>query len=207
MIQLDSRLKRLILVLAAVAGMANAAQAQNIAIDATNFPNENFRNHVSSTYDTNSDGSLSTEEIAAVTTINVSNKNIANLKGIEHFTALTQLNCGSNQLTTLDLSKNTTLTRLDCSSNQLTMLDLSKNTALTWLYCDSNQLTTLDLSKNTALTRLTCYRNRLTTLDVSANTALTDLDCEGNQLTTLDVSKNTALTDLSCDNNQLTTLR
>ena len=36
--------------------------------------------------------------------------------------------------------------------NQLTTLDVSKNTALTDLDCDNNQLTTLDVSKNTALT-------------------------------------------------------
>ena len=206
MIQLDSRLKHLILVLAAVTGMANAAQAQGIAIDATNFPDEKFRNHVSSTYDTNSDGSLSDEEIAAVTTINVSNKNIANLKGIEHFTALTELQCRENQLTTLDVSANTALTTLYCQYNQLTTLDVSKNTALMTLYCFSNKLTTLDLSANTALMNLSCNINQLTTLDLSANTALKMLYCSYGQLTTLDVSANTALTLLYCGSNQLTTL-
>ena len=101
------------LVLAAVAGMANAAQAQGIEINETNFPDPNFRAYVSdATIDKNTDGKLSEDEITAVTIINVTGENIAELKGIEHFTALTQLNCGSNQLTTLDLSKNTALTRL-----------------------------------------------------------------------------------------------
>ena len=73
------------LVLAAVAGMANAAQAQDIEINDTNFPNENFRTHVKQ-YDTDSDGSLSDKEIAAVTSIDVSTQTITDLKGIEHFT-------------------------------------------------------------------------------------------------------------------------
>jgi len=95
---------------------------------------------------------------------------------------------------------------LDCGNNQLTTLDVSANVALTNLYCHYNQLTTLDVSANTTVTVLWCNNNQLTTLDVSANTALTDLLCRNNQLTTLDVSANTALLYLKCNSNQLTTL-
>ena len=119
---------------------------------------------------------------------------------------VTVLFCSENQLTTLDVSKNTALTKLACDTNQLTALDVSKNTALTILDCTYNQLTALDLSQNTALTWLNCYNNQLTALDVSQNTALTSLDCDTNQLTALDVSQNTALTDLNCYDNQLTAL-
>ena len=157
---LRRRLQRLMLVLAAVAGMANVAQAQGIAIDATNFPDVNFRTHVKQ-YDTDSDGSLGSDEIAAVKTIKVSIKNIADLKGIEHFTALTELLCPYNQLTTLDVSANTALTLLNCEYNQLTALDVSKNTALKALYCYRNQLTALDVSANTALTKLACFSNQI----------------------------------------------
>ena len=119
---------------------------------------------------------------------------------------VTFLDCFNNQLTALDVSKNTALTKLVCSNNQLTALDVSKNTALRELECCSNQLTALDVSQNTALTSIDCYCNHLTTLDVSKNTVLTKLDCHNNQLTALDVSKNTALTSLGCAYNQLTTL-
>ena len=182
-----------------------AVQSAGVAIDDTNFPDANFRTIVEH-YDTNKDSSLSDTEIAAVEAIDCYDKGISNLKGIEYFTALRSLSCGRNQLTALDVSKNTALTYLHCSYNQLTSLDVSKNTALTKLYCYNNQLTSLDVSKNTALTDLDCDINQLTSLDVSKNTALTYLRCNDNQLTSLDVSKNTALTKLSCDNNQLTSL-
>ena len=100
----------------------------------------------------------------------------------------------------MDVSKNTALTELDCRSNQLTKLDVSKNTVLTTLYCWDNQLTKLDVSKNTALTDLACYNNQLTSLDVSKNTALTYLDCDNNQLTSLDIS-NTNTDNLTCRDN------
>ncbi|MDR2465980.1 MAG: Ig-like domain-containing protein [Prevotellaceae bacterium] len=119
---------------------------------------------------------------------------------------ITYFACWNNQLTSLDVSKNTELMRLRCDGNQLTALDVSKNTALTQLYCYDNQLTALDVSKNTALTALSCHNNQLTALDVSKNTALTGLGCSYNQLTALDVSKNTELTKLYCYTNKLTAL-
>ena len=199
-----------------------------IAIDATNFPDENFRSVVAGTsIDKDADGKLSEEEIAAVMGLDVKKKNIASLKGIEFFTALTKLDCGANQLTSLDVSKNTALKELNCSNNQLTSLyvnantameDLScnnnqlkslnvkNNTALKWLNCSGNQLTSLNVDNNTALTSLSCYNNQLKSLDVRYNTALTKLLCNDNQLTTLDMWKNTAMEELFCENNQLTTL-
>ncbi|GHU90210.1 hypothetical protein FACS1894202_09640 [Clostridia bacterium] len=145
-------------------------------------------------------------DVSGITKLIVNNKQISSLNGIEYFTALKQLECYANQLTTLDLSQNTALTNLTCDANQLTTLNVSKNTALQSLGCSNNQLTTLDVSKNTALIVLHCQDNQLTTLDVSKNTALTNLECGYNKLTTLDVSKNTALEWLYCNNNRLTTL-
>ena len=119
---------------------------------------------------------------------------------------LNALDCSWNQLTALDVSKNTALTELDCSQNQLTALNVSKNAALTELDCSQNQLTALDVSHNTVLTKLACSQNQLTALDISHNTALTELNCESNQLTSLNVSGCTALTELDCYSNQLTAL-
>ena len=171
-----------------------------------NFEDDNFKAYCVQYFDTNGDREISYEEAEMVSVISCNDKGITSLKGIQYFTALTNLYCSENQLTTLDVRNNTALTVLSCHSNQLTTLDVSNNTALKDLYCYNNQLTTLNVSKNTALTILSCKSNQLTTLDVSKNTALLSLSCYSNQLTTLDVSKNTALTVLSCYSNQLATL-
>ena len=118
--------------------------------------------------------------------------------------ALTELDCGETELTSLDVSKCTALTVLDCSYSQLTSLDVSKCTALTYLSCGYNELTSLDVSKNTALVVLYCGATQLTSLDVSKCTALTALACYRNQLTSLDVSKNTALQEIECEGNEFT---
>ncbi len=74
------------------------------------------------------------------------------------------------------------ITELDCSNNELTALDVSKNTGLKSLYCRNNQLTTLDVSKNTALRIFWPDINQLTLLDISKNSKLNTLFCGANQL-------------------------
>jgi Leucine-rich repeat (LRR) protein len=152
------------------------------------------------------DGFVLTENINIVTTLDVYGKSISDLTGIQHFTALTQLNCSNNQLTSLDVTKHTVLSRLHCSNNQLTSINVAQNTALSRLHCDNNQLTSLDVTQDTVLIRLNCGLNQLTSLDVSHNTALDGLNCYNNQLTSLDVSQNTSLAFLDCSNNQLSCL-
>ena len=183
------------------------AAPEDVAIDATNFPDENFRKYVKDNFDKNpADDALSQTEIDAVTKIDVSKKKIKDLKGVEFFKKLTWFNCEGNQLMSLDVSHNTALTTLVCSSNQLTSLDVSHNTALDDLLADNNKITTLNVSKNTALYRLIVDRNKLTTLDVSNNPALKYLNLSFNELTTLDVSNNLALELLDLSINKLTTL-
>ena len=181
------------------------ATAQDIAINDANFPDANFRKYLLE-QDYGADGVITETEMNRITSISVDGKNISSLKGIEHFAALRILSCINNQLTALDVSKNTALTILQCPDNQLTSLDVSQNTALTFFSCYGNQLTSLDVSQNTVLTSLQCGYNPLTSLDVSQNTALTSFSCYGAQLTSLDVSQNTALTSLQCQSNYLTTL-
>ena len=197
-----------------------------IKIDYTTFPDEKFRSWVVTNCDNERDWILrSSEKLRS--TINVNEKNISDLKGIEHFLYLTELNCNKNKLTSIDLSKNTKLKKLDCSENQLTSLDVSKNlaleelnfatnqltsinvtklTSLKTLDCGENQLSSINVSMNTALVELSCYDNQLSSLDISKNTALQVVWCFDNQLTSLDVSKNTAMKDLWCYDNRLTSL-
>ena len=168
------------------------AEGTSVAINGANFPDANFRAYVSENFDENKDDTLSAKEIANVTTIDCHNMDIESLKGIEHFTELTLLNCFWNYLTELDVRNNTELTELNCCYNGLTTLDVSKNKKLENLNCCCNYLTALDVRNNTALKELDCHFNKLTKLDVSENKALTSLVCYRNSLTSLDIS-NTAI--------------
>ena len=168
-------------------------------------PDETFREYLKK-FDTNGDNTLTPAERYAVTEIDVGKKNISSLVGIQFFPNLEKLYCYDNQLTELDVSKNTALVYLDCYGNKLTSLDVSKNTNLIRLSCFENQLTELDVRQNAALEYLYCYENQLTELDVRQNAKLVNLYCNQNQLTELDVRKNTQLQKLYCYSNQLTEL-
>ena len=177
-----------------------------VYITDANVPDKTFREYLLKQFDKDGNGVLTPAERYAVTEIDVENKYISNLSGLQFFPNLKVLNCSHNRLTKLDVSKNTVLQELVCWENQLTSLDVSQNTALQELACFENQLTSLDVSQNPALQKLNCGHNRLTSLDVSKNTELTYLKCSYNRLTELDVSKNTELTYLDCGYNRLTEL-
>ena len=168
----------------------------SVSINTSTFPDAVFRQWVLDNI-TGGSTTLTDAQIASCTTINIYGKGIANLKGIEYFTALAHLYCYQNQLTSLDVSKNTTLITLFCYQNQLTSLDVSKNTNLGTLYCDDNPLTSLDVSKNTKLSQLYCRNCHLRSLDVSKND-LHHLWAQGNHLTSMDVSNNTMIIDDYC---------
>ena len=173
--------KRLLLLTMLVCTMMQ--MRADVAINGINFPDENFRNYLQSVW-YGLDGVITDAEIPRITNIGVYNKGIQSMKGIEYFTALTQLIYYESEpcLTSLDISKNTALTFLSCGGTLMTSIDLSKNTALKSLYLDSNQLTSLNLSQNTELTTLTCFNNQLTSLDLSHNMALERIDCYKNNI-------------------------
>ena len=198
---------------------ALAAGAGDVAIDATNFPDEDFREYLkTATYydsstgmhkkiDENGDKTLSLTERMKVTRIDVSSLNVHNLKGIEHFPELSELKCENRHISKLDLSQNTKLVYLYCKNNELTQLDLSKNPNITILDCSDNKLDKLDVSHQN-LESLYCSNNNLDELNVKNSEKLRVLTCTGNQLTKLDVDvahkKN--LETLSCGNNKLESL-
>ena len=210
---MKKKLLSILLCLVMVVGLLPTAAfaAGSVEINETNFPDAKFRSFVKENLDKNNDGILDAGEIAAVKMIEANKMGIKSLEGVGFFTALETLKCWDNELTGLDLSKNTALKNLQCSNSKLQSLDLSQNPNLTQLYCGRNPLTTLDLSKNAKLKVLNCSgfanrRTKLTELDLSQNTALESLDCSINELKQLNVSGCTALKKLSCSSNQLTTL-
>jgi len=132
-------------------GIFSVVAFADVDVNVTNFPDDNFRAYVSGLVSGRS--VITNAEIAAVTIIDVSGKSISNLKGIELFTALVELNCSDNRLTSLDLSNNLDLEVLEASSSELTSINITQNSKLKTLFCSGNRLTYLDLSNKPVLTR------------------------------------------------------
>ena len=189
-----------------IPGMALNADS-SVEINKTNFPDANFRTFVSKSFDKDKDGKLSLAEIKAVDEISCSSEKIKSFKGIEFFTDVETIDCFDNEISELDLSKNTKLKKLRCSDNEIDELDLSGTPELTELDCGSNDLTSLNLAKNTKLEDLKCdYNELLDNLDISKNTKLTYLDCYDCDLHSLDLKNNPKLDTLIAGHNYLTSI-
>lgn len=163
-----------------------AMQAQIV-----NIPDANFKAALvaNNNINTNGDSEIQLNEATAYNgSIYCPGQGITNLTGIEAFINLTELHCGFNSITTLNLAQNNALTSLNCMFNQLTSLNISNLTLLNELVCTGNQLNTLNVSNNTALVHLFCGANQLAgMLDLSSHSSLVSLNCYNNQLTGLNV--------------------
>ena len=178
----------------------------SLPINEKNFPDANFRKYIKGNIAGGRDV-LTVEERSKVKIININKKDISDLKGIEAFPNLTELDCGNNSIQKLDLRQNPMLITLKCNKNQLTQLDLSKNPDIDYLNCSENQLEQLDVS-HLKLEYLYCSHNDLEQLDVKNSKWLRELDCSWNRLTGLDVdvTHKPNLIRVECQNNKLTSL-
>ena len=113
------------------------------------------------------DGLVITANISSLAALNVGNRGISSLTGIEDFTSLEILKCDSNNITGLDLSLNTELTEVLCYNNQLTSLNLTGLASLKDLIVKWNYLSSLDVSSNIVLRNLSARNNNLSCIQVN----------------------------------------
>lgn len=193
--------------------------AQNETISKTD-DNENLISALTSigigTTDSQGNLIITQEEINETTRLELKNKQLTSLEGLDCFVNLTLLNCSQNQLTEIDGSKlPEKLTQLNCSGNKLEKFDISTLKELTYLDCSGCFNTqsrssfnngTLDLSNHPNLEYLFCNENGLQTLNIIQTPKLKELSCYDNNLTELDLSKNTMLYYLRCFNNNIIAL-
>ena len=177
------------------------ASAQYVTI-----PDTIFRNYLKSQYplcfNSNKQMNTACSAIVNATTLDVENKNIYNLAGIQYFTSLKSLNCSNNNLVDLP-SLPASLTNLYCSTNQLISLPQFPD-SLGNIDCSFNQLTSLPTIPASLNNGLICNYNRLTSIPTLPD-SMGVFYCDHNQLTSLP-SLPVNLIYFTCDNNQLTVL-
>ena len=152
-------------------------KAMKVALNATNFPDEDFREYICHEFDSDyyegetgffgepAIHGLTQQEINACTTMNTRNYHyIANLKGIEWFTQLSELDLSYNEmLMKLELSSLPSLTKLVFTqTTAISQLTLSNLPNLTTLDCYTNvSLNKIRLSNVPNLNYILCDRNHL----------------------------------------------
>lgn len=171
----------------------------------TYVPDDNFEQAlIDLGYDDVLDDYVLTSIINIVDSLEIIDKGITDLTGIEDFISLVylktsdgvldfQVNENGNQISSIDVSNNIKLEYLDLGENKLKTLDISKNPNLVYLEIHFNEITTLDLSFNPKLEVLSAGYNQLETIDISKNPNLINFQFFNNQLTNLDISNNSKL--------------
>jgi len=162
-------------------------------------------------YDDELDDYVTTQNIDAVTTLEIGWKGISDLTGIEDFQNLIYLDVRSNQLNSINISSNVSLETLLISTtllptqdyNQISYIELSNNINLKRLEIRDNNLSEIDLSNNTNLEELhignyhSYEGNNISSIDLSQNTELRIFSIGMTNLNTIDLSNNNLLTKLN----------
>jgi Leucine-rich repeat (LRR) protein len=175
------------------------------AVHAQNIPDANFAAAIRAVCPlciTASPSNNLTATAATTTSLDVSNKTISNLTGINGFTNLRTLNCSQNQLTSLPALP-TTLTNLNCGINQLASLP-TLPAGLQILTCYVNALTSLPTLPN-VLDQLYAQANRLTTLPAFPN-SLRFADFSSNLIINVSSITGSSLRNLYLNQNSITML-
>ncbi len=131
-----------------------------------------------------------------ITILDVSNKNISDLTGIEGFVNLETLTANKNNLTNVNISNNVKLKILNLDENKIANIDLTNNIQLEEIMLYNNDLSTINLSQNTLLKILDLDTNNLTSIDISNNLLLELLDIKTNPIAILNVNQNIRLKSL-----------
>ena len=169
-----------------------------VAINEINFPDPAFRSYIQSEVMGNSSASMLTDaKISSTKSIDIPSLNIANLKGIEYFTALRSLYCSDNNLTSLDVSNNTELIQLECEDTPITTINASgcRKLETVLIYNNNPLLTDIDLS-NTGVINADELSPTLKNINMSGCLSLEYIVGDFPDLVTLDVSDCVKLTEI-----------
>ena len=156
----------------------------------TYIPDNNFEQAlIELGYDNILDDSVYTSNISSIGELDISNKNISDLTGIQDFIFLHHLECNDNQLYSLDISC-PMIEYLDCDNNLIYELNIESSNLIE-LYCSNNPLTFFSGEIFPLLTILEIYNTEIYSIDLSQNLLLNWLSIGSNpNLFDLDLSNN-----------------
>lgn len=181
-------------------------EEENQTGNGTAIPDANFEAYLESINLGNgiaNDGFVDSDKIAVVTALTIENLSIADIKGIQDFTALQELNAKNNQISQVDFSNNSELEILLLADNQISTIDVSNNLKLRSLDIGANNLTEIDVHLLKDLELLSVYNNQLTEINIFSNDKLTVFVANNNQIKSIDFRENPSLFQIDLENNQL----
>jgi hypothetical protein len=148
------------------------------------------------------DGRILTSAITTLENLDLNNKEISDLTGIQNFTNLKALNASENNLRFIYLSKNTKLEELVVNANNLLAVNLIFQNQLTTFNGTNNSCKSINLSNPTAIEELRLSNNKLFGgFDLSSFTKLRVLALENNEITKIKLPNITSINEFSIGGN------
>lgn len=182
---------------------ANTSYAtMDVPIDENNFPDEVFRDYVKK-FDTNHNGILSRDERNSTKSIKISDKKIADIKGIEFFQYLEEIYVPESNIAKVDITKNYNLTDITIRDAPLEKIDVSNLVKLTALSISGTRVQKLDLSNNVNLERLSISETKIHELNLNNALHLDYLNIANTCINGLDLTNHYAVSITSSANNNL----
>ncbi len=158
-------------------------------------------------------GYITSSDVPNITSLDVSNKNISSIVGIQWFSDLKTLDCSKNNITSFNISMLSKLQTFNCSYNKVSTIYSTFPSSLTNINLFSNNLTSFPTLPS-GIQNFDCGQNKFTSLDIRGysslkylqcnnNTLMTKLICSSNALVFLDARYCGAMTQLDCSQNNM----
>lgn len=147
------------------------------------FPDANLKQALlNNGVDKNFNNEIEMNEALNAYLLDLSNRNIQDLTGLENFFNVNHLDISNNpNLPGINLANYPNLGDFLCNNCNFSTLDITPLTSVNWVECSGNKLVSLDVSSNSLLNNLDCSNNLLTSLDISSlNDQYLTLVCTGN---------------------------
>lgn len=170
----------------------NTTKIENISTkalqenDIVNIPDENLKRELNYALSQKVDSNITVRQLSSLKKLQLSNKQIKNLEGLQYCTNLTDLQIFNNQIKDISpLSSLGNLTNLSMFNNQISDISvLSELINLTDLNFGGNQISDVSaLSELTSLKSLSLSGNKISNIrNLSKLANLTNLDLDRNQI-------------------------
>lgn len=158
-------------------------------------------------YDVNTDNKISYSEAEAVTSLDISNRNIANATGIEAFVNLQSLNISGNPLSNLNIRSLDKLITLDASNCNLSSISFAIDNTIETLHLSHNNFSTFNFERLRVLNTIDLSNNPIESINPSGASQLNTLTLDSViNLLTADLSNNEVLNKITITKSLLTAL-
>ncbi|MGC6414051.1 MAG: InlB B-repeat-containing protein [Bacteroidia bacterium] len=139
-------------------------------------------------YDDVLDDLVLIETAESITSLQLAEKNISNLEGINSFKNLTYLGLYNNNIGQINISNLEKLIELDLTANNVSQVNFDNNLELQIIRLNGNPINEVDVTGLSKLRELYLNGLPIDELDLSENPLLTNLDIEYTNLSFLDLS-------------------